>query len=108
LSLHQVPRSSAGDSATQSSAPGESFASVIKDVIRSLEDDPTQKELCAEASPAEDRPPVVAQENVSSVVAQQDVSKQPATDVGRAKKQKQVRVCSNYNFSNSFSFSVIY
>jgi hypothetical protein len=103
----QVPRSSAGNSATQFSAPGDSFSLVIKDVIRSLEDDPTQKELRVEASQAEERPPAVAQENVSSAVAQQDVSKQPATYVRRAKKQK-VCVCSNYNFDNSFSFSVIH
>jgi hypothetical protein len=68
--LHQVTRSSAGDSATQSSALGDSFASVIKDVIRSLEDDPTQKELRAEGSQAKERPPAVAQENVPSAVAQ--------------------------------------
>jgi hypothetical protein len=88
LTLHQVPQSSAGNSATQFSAPGDSFSLVIKDVIRSLEDDPTQKELRVEASQAEERPPAVAQENVSSAVAQQDVSKQPATYVRRAKKQK--------------------
>jgi hypothetical protein len=41
LPLHQVPRSKVVDSRTQSSVPGDSFASVIKDVIRSLEDDPT-------------------------------------------------------------------
>jgi hypothetical protein len=48
--LPQFFRSSADDSATQSSAPRDIFASVIKDVIHGLEDDPTQKELCADAS----------------------------------------------------------
>jgi hypothetical protein len=66
LPLHQVPRSSVGDSATQSSAPGDNFASVIKDVIHSLEDDPTHKEIHAEASQAKKRPPAVALENVLS------------------------------------------
>jgi hypothetical protein len=70
LPLHQVPQSSVGDSATQSNAAGDSFALVIKDVIYSLEDDPTQKELCVESSQAEKRPPVVALENVSSSIAQ--------------------------------------
>jgi hypothetical protein len=70
LPLYQVPRSSASDSATQSSAPGDSFASVIKDVTRSLEDDPTQKELLVEASQAEKRHPAVALENVSSSIEQ--------------------------------------
>jgi hypothetical protein len=88
LPLHQVPRSSAGDSATQSSAPGDSFTSVIKDVIRSLEDDPTQKELHAEATQAEKRPPTIALENVSSSIAQRDVSTQPATYIRRPKKPK--------------------
>jgi hypothetical protein len=50
LPHHQVPRSSDVDSGTQSSALGDSFASVIKVVIRSLEDDPTQKELRVDAS----------------------------------------------------------
>jgi alpha/beta superfamily hydrolase len=92
LPLHQVPRSSAGDSTTQSSVSGDSFASVIKYVIRSLEDNPTQKELHAEASQTEERPPTVTKENVPSVVTQQDISKQPTTYVRRAKKQKQVCV----------------
>jgi hypothetical protein len=93
LLLHQVLGSTVGDSATPSSAPVDSFASVIKDVIHSLEDDPTQKELRVEASEAEERPPAVDLENVPSTVAQQDVSKQPATYVRRPKKQKQLRVC---------------
>jgi hypothetical protein len=42
--------SSAADSTTQSSALGDSFASVIKDVIRGLEDDSTQKKLRVDAS----------------------------------------------------------
>jgi hypothetical protein len=86
LSLHQVARSSAGDSATQSSVARDNFASVIKDVIRSLEDDPTHKELHAEASQAKERPPTIAQENVASSATQQDVSKQPTTYVWRTKK----------------------
>jgi hypothetical protein len=86
LPLRQVLGSIAGDSVTQFSVPVDCYASVIKDVIHSLEDDPTQKELRVEASQVEERPPVVAQENVPSVVAQQDVSKQPATYVMRAKK----------------------
>jgi hypothetical protein len=61
--LPQFFGSSAGDSATQSSAPGDSFASVIEDVIRGLEDDRTQKELCADASRSEESPHVVAQED---------------------------------------------
>jgi hypothetical protein len=108
LPLYQVIGSSTGHSATQSSVLGDSFASIIKDVIRSFEDDPTHRELRADASEAEWRPPTVAQENVQSVVAQQDVSKQPTTYVRRPKKRKQVCVCTNYNFSNSFSFSVIH
>jgi hypothetical protein len=67
--LLQIFGSSAGDSATQSSVPRDSFASVIKDVIHGLEDDPTQKELRVDASRAEERHLVVAQEYVSSVVA---------------------------------------
>jgi hypothetical protein len=74
LTLDQVPRSSVDDSVTQSSAPGDSFVIVINDVIRSLENDPTQKKLRAEASQAEKRPTVVALENVSSSIAQQNVS----------------------------------
>jgi RecA-family ATPase len=74
LPLHHVPRSSAGDSATQSSALGDSFATVINDVICSLEDDPTQKELHAETSQAKKRPTAIALENVSSSIAQQNVS----------------------------------
>jgi hypothetical protein len=58
-----------------------------------LEDDPTQKEFHAEASQAEKRPPAIALENVSSSVAQQDVSTQPATYFRRPKKPKQVHVC---------------
>jgi hypothetical protein len=88
LPLYQVPRSSASDSATQSSAPGDSFASVIKDVIRSLEDDPMQKELHGEASQPEKRPLTVVLGNISSSIAQQDVSTQPATYVRRPKKLK--------------------
>jgi hypothetical protein len=93
LPLHEVPQSSVGDSATQSSAPGDSFTTVINDVIRSLEDDPTQKELRAEASHAEMKHAAVALENVSSSIAQQNVSTQPATYVRRPKKSKQVCVC---------------
>jgi hypothetical protein len=63
--LPQFFGSGAGDSATQSSAPWDNFVSIIKDVMRGLEDDHTQKELCADASRAEERPPVVAQEDVS-------------------------------------------
>jgi hypothetical protein len=100
--LPQFFGSSAHDSSTQSRAPGDSFASVIKDVICILEDDPTQKEHRDEASQAEERTHVIDQENVLSVVAQQDVSMQPATYFRMAKKQKQVRVCSNFNFNNSF------
>jgi hypothetical protein len=48
--LPQFFRSSVGNSATQSSASGDSFVLVIKDVIHGLEDDPTQKELRADAS----------------------------------------------------------
>jgi hypothetical protein len=58
-----------------------------------LEDDPTQKELCVEASQAEKRPTTVALENVSSSIAQQNISTQPATYIRRPKKLKQVRVC---------------
>jgi hypothetical protein len=79
--LHQLFGSSAGDSVTQSSVPGDSFVSIIKDVIRGLEDDPTQKKLRVDASRAEERPPIVAQE---------DVSKQSTTYTRRAKKQKHV------------------
>jgi hypothetical protein len=75
-----------GDFATQSSAPGDGFASVIKDVIRYLEDDPTQKELRVDVSRAEESPPAVAQEYVPSAVAQGDVLKQLATYLQRAKK----------------------
>jgi hypothetical protein len=85
---------------------GDNFVLVINDVIRGLEEDPIQKELWAEASQAEERPPVVAQENVTTSVERQDVTKQPTTYFWKVKKQKQVRVCSNYNFSNSFPFSV--
>jgi hypothetical protein len=46
------------------------FATVINNVIRSLEDDPTQKELRAEASQAKSGPTAVALENVSSSIAQ--------------------------------------
>jgi hypothetical protein len=53
---------------------GDSFAIVINDVIRSLEDDPTQKELRVEASQAEKRPTAVALESVSISIAQQNVS----------------------------------
>jgi hypothetical protein len=74
LLLYHVPWSSAGDSATQSSALGDSFATVINDVICSLEDDPTQKELHAETSQAKKRPTAIALENVSSSIAQQNVS----------------------------------
>jgi RecA-family ATPase len=88
----QFVGSSAGDSATQSSVPGDSFAVVINNVIRGLEVDPTQKELCAEASQAEERSPVAAHENVTTAIAQQDIIKQPATYVRKAKKQKQVCV----------------
>jgi hypothetical protein len=93
LPLHQVPQSSVGDSAIQSNAPGDSFTIVINDVIRSLEDDPTQKELHAEASQAENRSTVVAPDNVSSSIAQKNVSMHPATYIRRPKKPKQVRVC---------------
>jgi hypothetical protein len=79
--LPQFFGSSAGDSVTQSNAPEDSFASVIKDVIRALEDNPTQKEVHVDVSRAEERPLVVAQE---------DVSKQSATYIRRAKKQKQM------------------
>jgi hypothetical protein len=58
-----------------------------------LEDDPTQKELCAEASQAKKRPTVFALVNVSSSIAQQNISTQPATYVRRPNKPKQVRVC---------------
>jgi hypothetical protein len=85
--------SSASDSATQSGAPADSLILVIHDVIRGLEDDPTQKELHAEASQAEERHVVIAQDNVTSVVAQQDVTKQPVTYKRKAKKQKQVCMC---------------
>jgi hypothetical protein len=91
--LPQFFGSSAGDSAIQSSGPEDSFDSVIKDIIRGLEDDPTQKELRANDSRAEERPPVVAQEYVPSTVAQENVSKRPATYFRRAKKEKQMRVC---------------
>jgi hypothetical protein len=93
LPLHQIPQSSVGDSATQSSVPGDSFAIVINDIICSLEDDPTQKELHAEASQAKKRPTTIALENVSSSIAQQNVSTQPVTYVRRQKKSKQVCVC---------------
>jgi hypothetical protein len=93
LPLHQVPQSSVSDSATQSSAPWDSFAIVINNVIRSLEDDPTQKELRAEASQAKSGPTVVALENVSSSIAQQNVSTQPATYIRRPNKPKHVSVC---------------
>jgi hypothetical protein len=86
--LPQFFWSSVGNSATQSSASGDSFALVIKDVIHGLEDDPTQKELRADASRAEESPPVFPQEYVPSAVAQEDVSKQSATYFRRAKKQK--------------------
>jgi hypothetical protein len=79
LFLPQLFESSADDSAIQSSVLGDSFVSIIKDVIRGLEDDHTQKELRADASRAKERPPVVAQE---------DVSNQPTTYTRRAKKQK--------------------
>jgi hypothetical protein len=58
-----------------------------------LEDEPTQKELRVEAPQAEKRPPAIALENVSSSIAQQDVSKQPVTYVRRPKKLKHVCVC---------------
>jgi hypothetical protein len=75
LPLYQVIGSSASHSATQSSAPGGNFSSVIKDVNRSLEDDPTQRELHADATEVEERHVAIAQENVPSVVTQQEVSK---------------------------------
>jgi hypothetical protein len=75
--LPQFFGSSAGDSATQSSAPGDSFVSIIKDITRGLEDNPTQKELRVDASWVKEKPPVVAQEGVS---------KQPATYTRRSKK----------------------
>jgi hypothetical protein len=68
--LPQFFGSSASDSATQSGAPADSLILVIHDVIRGLEDDPTQKELHAEASQAEERHVVIAQDNVTSAVAQ--------------------------------------
>jgi hypothetical protein len=61
--LPQFFGSSASDSTTQSSALADSLISVIHDVIHGLADDPTHKELCAEASRAKERPLVVAQEN---------------------------------------------
>jgi hypothetical protein len=48
--LPQFFGSSAGSSTTQSGVIGDSFVSMIKVVIRGLEDDPTQKKLRAEAS----------------------------------------------------------
>jgi hypothetical protein len=78
---------------TQSGAAGDSFVLVINDVIRCFKDDPTKKELHAEASRAEERTPVVAQENVTTIVAQQDVTNQSATYFRKAKKQKQVCAC---------------
>jgi hypothetical protein len=60
--LPQFFGSSASDSTSQSSAPADSLISVIHEVIRDLEDDHTHKELSAEASQAEERPLVVAQE----------------------------------------------
>jgi hypothetical protein len=68
VSLSVFFGSSVGNSATQSSAPRDNFILVINDVIHGLEDDPTQKELRVEALRAEERPPVVAQENVTTVV----------------------------------------
>jgi hypothetical protein len=91
--LPQFFESSAGDSMTQLGAPMDSLIPVIHDVIRGLEDDPTQKELRVETSQAKERPPVVAQENVITAVAQQDVTKQTATYFRKAKKQKLVRMC---------------
>jgi hypothetical protein len=58
--LPQFFGSDAGDSATQSSASWDNFVSIIKDVIRGLEDDPTQMELRADASRVEERSAVVA------------------------------------------------
>jgi hypothetical protein len=58
----------ASDSATQFSVPGDSFTSVINDVIRGLEDDSTQKELHAKTSRVEERHPVVLQENVTTAI----------------------------------------
>jgi hypothetical protein len=77
--LPQFFISSAGDSVTQSGAPTNSLISVIHDVICCLGDDPTHKELRAEASQDEERPTFVAQENVTIAIAQQDVTKQPTT-----------------------------
>jgi hypothetical protein len=68
--LPQFFGSSAGDSVTQPGALGVSFVSVINDIICGLEDGPFQKE---------ERSPVIAQENVTTAVAQHDVTKQPAT-----------------------------
>jgi hypothetical protein len=70
---------------TQSGVAGDNFVSVLNDVIRGLEEDPIQKELHAEASWAEERPRV-ARENVTTSVAQHDVTKQPATYFRKAKK----------------------
>jgi hypothetical protein len=78
---------------TQSGVVGDNFVSVIIYVIHGLEEDPTQKEHRAEASQTEERPPLVAQENVTTNVAQQDVPKQSATYFRKAKKQKQVCAC---------------
>jgi hypothetical protein len=48
--------------------PGDSFTSVINDVIRGLEDDSTQKELHAKTSRVEERHPIVLQENVTTAI----------------------------------------
>jgi hypothetical protein len=58
--LPQFFGSSASDSVTQSGAVGNSFVSVINDVICGLEEDATQKELHAKTSRAKERSPVVA------------------------------------------------